>query len=261
VKSDIQKLMADGAKPEQIVVLARTRALLAPVEAALLAVNISTQQLGKARNIKHVMAALGLIRIVERCQRQQTEITAELLRKALPSLTPVDDSIWLREARALAKAMRVTSLEGRYRLCAAGYLRLMGGVRANAELRADLNRWEPFSRGYAHAREMRVAVRAMAPAAVVTGTIHAAKGMEWPHVLVLGVTDGLLPLYLARDTAALAEERNLLYVAITRAEQSLRLYHAPVTHARSGHQFEGLSRFIDRPSVRRLIGQDARKRR
>lgn len=72
---------------------------------------------------------------------------------------------------------------------------------------------------------MRTAVHAIAPAAV-TCIIHAANIMKWAHVLVLDVTDGLLPLYLSRYTAALAEERNLSYVAIMRAEQALQLYHA-----------------------------------
>ena len=51
-------------------------------------------------------------------------------------------------------------------------------------------------------------------------TIHAAKGREWDHVFVVGVADGQLPLYLSKGTRMLAEERRLLYVAITRARES-----------------------------------------
>jgi DNA helicase II / ATP-dependent DNA helicase PcrA len=54
-------------------------------------------------------------------------------------------------------------------------------------------------------------------------TFHAAKGLEWPIVHVCGVEDGLVPFAGARTPEALAEERRLLYVAITRAERVLRL--------------------------------------
>ena len=54
-------------------------------------------------------------------------------------------------------------------------------------------------------------------------TFHAAKGLEWPVVHICGVADGLVPLSHARTPAALAEERRLLYVAITRAERIVRL--------------------------------------
>jgi DNA helicase-2/ATP-dependent DNA helicase PcrA len=54
-------------------------------------------------------------------------------------------------------------------------------------------------------------------------TFHAAKGLEWPIVHVCGVEDGLVPIATARTPAAVAEERRLLHVAITRAERILRL--------------------------------------
>jgi DNA helicase II / ATP-dependent DNA helicase PcrA len=54
-------------------------------------------------------------------------------------------------------------------------------------------------------------------------TFHKAKGLEWPAVFVTGLERGLVPIAYAETPAALAEERRLLYVAITRAEQDLRL--------------------------------------
>jgi DNA helicase-2/ATP-dependent DNA helicase PcrA len=54
-------------------------------------------------------------------------------------------------------------------------------------------------------------------------TFHAAKGLEWPTVVVVGVVPGLVPHAAARQEAALAEERRLFHVAITRAEHDLAL--------------------------------------
>jgi DNA helicase-2/ATP-dependent DNA helicase PcrA len=56
---------------------------------------------------------------------------------------------------------------------------------------------------------------------VVLTTFHRAKGLQWPTVLVLGLGDGLLPLASAQTPAAVEEERRLLYVALTRAEEEL----------------------------------------
>jgi len=56
---------------------------------------------------------------------------------------------------------------------------------------------------------------------VELATFHAAKGLEWPLVFVAGLERGLVPIAQADTPAARAEERRLLYVAVTRAEQEL----------------------------------------
>ena len=56
---------------------------------------------------------------------------------------------------------------------------------------------------------------------VELATFHAAKGLEWPVVFVVGLERGLVPIAQADTPAARAEERRLLYVAVTRAEQEL----------------------------------------
>ena len=61
-----------------------------------------------------------------------------------------------------------------------------------------------------------------APADAVTiCTFHRAKGLEWPAVWVTGLEQGLVPIGHATTPAAEAEERRLLYVALTRAEREL----------------------------------------
>lgn len=59
--------------------------------------------------------------------------------------------------------------------------------------------------------------------AVTLSTIHAAKGLEWPIVFIIGVNEGYLPIGYAKTPAAIQEEKRLLYVGITRAMRELRL--------------------------------------
>ena len=63
--------------------------------------------------------------------------------------------------------------------------------------------------------------------AVVMMTMHSAKGLEFPHVYLVGFEDGLFPgMRAIGDHAEMEEERRLCYVAITRAKQRLFISHA-----------------------------------
>ncbi|MFM6967088.1 MAG: ATP-dependent helicase [Rhodoluna sp.] len=58
-------------------------------------------------------------------------------------------------------------------------------------------------------------------AAVTLSTIHAAKGLEWEIVYVIGLTEGYLPISYAQTEAEIREEKRLLYVGITRAKREI----------------------------------------
>lgn len=251
----IRALIADGATSKDIVVLARVRASLHPVESLLLAQGVPTTRRTSIRKRVHVLRVLKLVRFIERWEKNDSKkIKVDLLRATLPDGI-ADECRWKAAALELKKVVGTPSFEGRFGLCVKAYLRLMGGIRTNKELQADINRWIPISRGYKNAREMTSGIKSMTTETVETSTIHAAKGGEWKHVFIVGATEGVLPIYSACDSRDLLEERNLMYVAITRAKSTVSIYHAPTNHARSRQKFDGLSRFLAEPEVRKTIAR------
>lgn len=78
---------------------------------------------------------------------------------------------------------------------------------------------------------------------VTLATIHAAKGLEWPIVFVIGCSEGLMPLTYAETDDQIEEERRLLYVAMTRAADRLALSWARSRHA-NGRATRSVSRFL-----------------
>ena len=93
---------------------------------------------------------------------------------------------------------------------------------------------------------------------LILSTIHSAKGQEWSAVSVLNVVDGCIPSDVAtRNSAEIEEERRLLYVAMTRAKDSLDLIVPQRFHVTQQmglgdrHVYAGRSRFIPN----RLLGR------
>ena len=76
-------------------------------------------------------------------------------------------------------------------------------------------------------------------------TIHAAKGLEFPYVFIVGLEEQIFPSFMASNRAELEEERRLFYVAVTRAEKQVTLTYAR-SRFNNGQRTTGeVSRFVE----------------
>ena len=94
---------------------------------------------------------------------------------------------------------------------------------------------------------------------VTLSTLHAAKGLEWPHVLLAGVNEGLLPFRSEDDDMTverLEEERRLMYVGITRARTTLAV--STLRRRKRGRDFvQGVpSRFIAEMKLDEVVAKE-----
>ncbi len=88
-------------------------------------------------------------------------------------------------------------------------------------------------------------------------TVHAAKGLEFPTVFVVGLEENIFPSPLsAASLRELEEERRLLYVAITRAEKHCILTNAKNRWRYGKMEFDNPSRFIDEIDIKLIDSQD-----
>lgn len=77
-------------------------------------------------------------------------------------------------------------------------------------------------------------------------TIHAAKGLEFPYVFVVGMEENLFPSMMSVSSRAdLEEERRLFYVAVTRAETQLTLSYATMRYQYGKMSYQEISRFVE----------------
>ncbi|MCR5282699.1 MAG: UvrD-helicase domain-containing protein [Lachnospiraceae bacterium] len=85
------------------------------------------------------------------------------------------------------------------------------------------------------------------PDRVLLMTIHGAKGLEFSHVFLAGMEDGVFPGYMTisgGDREEMEEERRLAYVAITRAREELTISCAKARMLRGNTQYNPVSRFV-----------------
>ncbi|MGW1049773.1 ATP-dependent DNA helicase UvrD2 [Streptomyces sp. NPDC002521] len=91
---------------------------------------------------------------------------------------------------------------------------------------------------------------------VTLASLHAAKGLEWDVVFLVGIAEGMLPITYARTDEQIEEERRLLYVGVTRARERLQVSWA-LSRSPGGRPNRRPSRFLDglRPGTTATVGR------
>lgn len=201
VAARIETQLAAGIRPAEIAVLYRANAQSAPLLAALASRGIAATVLGGKRffDLPEVRQSVLALRGASVAPVETTLALA--VRDVLRSLGLTD------EPPAAGGALR-EGWEARTAL-----LRLAENAPAGTTLRAFTDELQ------ARARDQHEP----ALETITLATLHAAKGLEWPHVHLIGLAEGLLPISYATSFEQIDEERRLAYVGITRAARTLSL--------------------------------------
>jgi len=188
VNDVVEQIVALGKTHSDIAILARTNSQLDPFEAALKAKNIETQLKNSERFFDRIE-----VRDAMRIIRSASVIPGEggdWVHDLTSVLKPFGSTDYVRAFIALAQEMKEN-----------GTSNLRAFLR-ELEDRAEQNN-PPTLPG------------------VVLSTLHAAKGLEWEHVFLVGINEGVLPM-----GPEIEEERRLFYVGLTRAKKTVHLSYA-----------------------------------
>jgi DNA helicase-2/ATP-dependent DNA helicase PcrA len=197
--SQITALLNEGTAPQEIAILARTNSQLKGMERAMNSKGLPYQ-----------------VRSTERFfERQDVRDFLKQVRQA--SVIPTEGVTWLDELRTIAQPY----LTGES----------IDGIAALLHLGRELDDDEGFSpktlRGFLREVEDRVTQNNPPTMPVITlATLHAAKGLEWERVFLIGASEGILPLEsgsTGATDAVISEERRLFYVGMTRAKVDLHI--------------------------------------
>ncbi|GIH98869.1 ATP-dependent DNA helicase UvrD2 [Planobispora takensis] len=138
-------------------------------------------------------------------------------------------------------------------------------LKALADLAEDMAAEGADLAGFVAELERRAGEQHAPPVEGVTlASLHAAKGLEWDAVFLVGATDGMLPIVYAETPDQIEEERRLLYVGVTRARVHLTVSWA-LARAQGGRRSRRPSRFLDgltgRPAARARSSSSAPRER
>jgi DNA helicase-2/ATP-dependent DNA helicase PcrA len=197
----ITELLNTGTQAQEIAILARTNNQLKGVERAMNKASLPYQ-----------------VRSTERFfDRQDVRDFLKEVRRA--SVLPTEGVSWIDELRTLAQPhLTGESIDG-----------IAALLHLARELDGDNNFSPKTLRGYLREIEDRVQQNNPPTMPVITlATLHAAKGLEWERVFLIGASEGILPLetgVTGQSDAVIDEERRLFYVGMTRAKVDLHISH------------------------------------
>lgn len=201
VARSIAGAIAGGVDPERIAVLYRSHAQSAGLLTALGAVGVAATVLGGRRffDLPEVRQAIMALRAAS---------VAPIETGFLPTVRDVLRGVGLTDDPPAAGGALREAWEAR-----AALLRLAEEAPEGTDLRTFTDQLQ------ARARDQHEP----ATRTVTLATLHAAKGLEWDHVHLVGVSEGLLPISYATTFEAVDEERRLAYVGVTRAARTLSI--------------------------------------
>jgi DNA helicase-2/ATP-dependent DNA helicase PcrA len=201
VLAEITALLQSGTQAQEIAILARTN--------------------NQLKGVERSMNKLGLpyqVRSTERFfDRQDVRDFLKEVRRA--SVLPTEGVSWIDELRTIAQPFLTgESIDG-----------IAALLHLARELDADAGFSPKTLRSYLREIEDRVQQNNPPTMPVVTlATLHAAKGLEWERVFLIGASEGILPLetgVTGQSDAEIDEERRLFYVGMTRAKVDLHISH------------------------------------
>ena len=200
VVKDIGVLLSEGAPAQEVAILARTNNQLNSIEKAIAAAGLPYQ----VRNNERFF--------------DRTDVREFLKGVRTASVIPTEGVYWLDELRTLAQPF----------LTGAAIDGIAGLLHLARELDADDSFAQKTLRAYLREVEDRVQQNNPPTMPVLTlATLHAAKGLEWERVFLIGVSESILPFDSGNtgpeNQNAIDEERRLFYVGITRAKKDLRM--------------------------------------
>ena len=221
----ISARVRSGTEPVEIAVLVRVNAQLVPIEAALTRVGIAYQVRGVPfYQRSEVRGALAVV-------RRMAGSTGQAARLRGAELAAEVEARWRRELGLEDDAAAAGERGDEARERQASLDTLLAIVEA---LLAD----DPAADAtnvLAELEARAAAEREGSSDGVNLLTYHRAKGLEWDAVALPSLEEGLLPIrHAGEDADALAEERRLLYVGLTRAREHLLLSWAEMRAGRTG---------------------------
>jgi DNA helicase II / ATP-dependent DNA helicase PcrA len=229
VASRIRRLMDDGVAPAQIAVLFRTNGQSQAYEQALAGAGIGYQLRGGERFFQRREVRDAVLQLRAAARLPSADPVPQLCRDILASLgyTPAapDGGGAVRERWESLAALVALAEE-------------LEVSRAGRE--------SPFTLAefVAELEERAATQHAPTVQGVTLASLHAAKGLEWDAVFLVGLNEGLMPISFAEDQAGYDEERRLLYVGITRARIHLGLSWS-LSRTPGGRAHRRPSRFLD----------------
>ncbi|CAM3324297.1 ATP-dependent DNA helicase UvrD2 [Arthrobacter ulcerisalmonis] len=229
VAQKIKALLDAGTPASQVAILFRTNGQSEAYEQALAAAGIGYQLRGGERFFarKEVRDAILQLRAATRAASEDTEgALGQLVRDIVASLGYTDSAPhsggalrerWESLAALVALADELVSVRG-----------------AQFSLADFVNELQ----------ERSLAQHAPTVEGVTLASLHAAKGLEWDAVFLVGLSEGLMPISFADSPESVDEERRLLYVGITRAREHLFLSWS-TARTPGGRANRKPSRFLD----------------